>query len=61
MQEKDNYKKKWLKLKETIQTVDQMNLFEQENDLSQQILQRIKIPPIDKLDLSNTLIKKYKE
>lgn len=58
MQEKENYIKRWVKLKQTIQSDNPMNLFEKENDLSRQILQRAKIPLIDKLDLSNTNIKK---
>lgn len=47
------------KLKETIQSSNELQLFEQEKELTEQILQRINIPTFDIVDLSYNFINKY--
>lgn len=55
----DDYNMKRAKLKETIQSLNQSKLFEQEKELKEQILQRINISIADQIDSSNISINKY--
>jgi len=57
----DNCKTRHVKLKKTIESYNQIDLFVQEKELFQQILQRPKIPELDKIDLSDDTIGRYRE
>lgn len=55
----NDYRMNVLKFKETLKSSSEIQLFEQEKELKEQILQRINLPIEDTIDLSNNFINKY--
>ncbi len=57
--EQTAYKTKHIQLKKTIESYNQIELFQREKELAQQISERAKIPKIDKIDYD--ILGRYKE
>ena len=60
MKEVDNYKMKRNKLRNLIESSNLIELFQQEKELSEQILERAKIPDDHPVDLSNINLHKFR-
>jgi hypothetical protein len=61
IEERVNYQNRRAQLKKDIESCNQINLVEREKELSEQILQRPKVPLADKVDLPDDMIGRYKE
>ncbi len=57
----DECKTRHVTLKKTIESSNQIDLFVCEKELFQQILQRPKFPELDKIDLSDDTIGRYRK
>jgi hypothetical protein len=57
----DEYKKRQVMLKEQIESGDQIKLFQQEQQLLEQLSLRPKVPKVDKTNISGDIVRRYKE